>query len=72
MKNQRWAIGEFCLARGLANVEFVEEIGGALFRPQEILRLHRRDRIGAVGILKARGVRSRCLRPKPGEIQGWR
>lgn len=30
LKNQRATITEFCVARGLANVEYVEEIGGGL------------------------------------------
>lgn len=30
LRNQRSIVEEFCLARGLANVEFVEEIGGGL------------------------------------------
>ncbi len=30
LKNQRLALEPFCTARGLANVEFVEEIGGGM------------------------------------------
>ena len=30
LKNQRRVLEEFCVARGLANVEFVEEVGGGL------------------------------------------
>ena len=30
LKNQRLALEQFCTARGLANVEFVEEIGGGM------------------------------------------
>ena len=30
LKNQRAVISSFCMARGLANVEYVEEIGGGL------------------------------------------
>ena len=30
LKNQRRVLEEFCAARGLANVEFVEEVGGGL------------------------------------------
>lgn len=30
LKNQRTVITEFCVARGLANVEYIEEIGGGL------------------------------------------
>ena len=30
LKNQRVALEEFCIAKGIANIEFVEEIGGGL------------------------------------------
>ncbi len=30
LKNQRRVLEEFCVARGLANVEFVEEVGGGM------------------------------------------
>jgi len=30
LKNQRRVVEDFCIARGLANVEFIEEIGGGL------------------------------------------
>jgi len=30
MKNQRRVLEEFCAARGVANVEFIEEIGGGM------------------------------------------
>jgi len=30
LKNQRKILEEFCAARGIANVEFIEEIGGGL------------------------------------------
>lgn len=40
MKNQRRALEDFCLARGLANVEFIEEVGGGLnFRRKKFLSL---------------------------------
>ena len=40
LKNQRLVIEEFCIARGLANVEYVEEVGGGLnFKRKEFLRL---------------------------------
>jgi predicted site-specific integrase-resolvase len=40
LKNQRAVIEEFCIARGLANVEYVEEVGGGLnFKRKEFLRL---------------------------------
>jgi len=38
LKNQRLALEQFCTARGLAHVEFVEEIGGGMnFRRQRFL-----------------------------------
>lgn len=38
LKNQRLALEQFCTARGLANVEFVEEIGGGMnFRRKRFL-----------------------------------
>jgi hypothetical protein len=30
LKNQRLALEQFCTARGLANVEFLEEVGGGM------------------------------------------
>ena len=40
LKNQRRVIQEFCVARGLANVDMIEEIGGGLnFKRKEFLRL---------------------------------
>ena len=30
LKNQRRILEEFCVAKGLANVEFIEEVGGGL------------------------------------------
>jgi putative resolvase len=40
LKNQRLALEQFCTARGLANVEFVEEIGGGVnFRRPKFLAL---------------------------------
>jgi predicted site-specific integrase-resolvase len=49
LKNQRRALEQFCIARGLANVEFVEEIGGGMnFRRQKFLALM--DAVDAGGI----------------------
>jgi predicted site-specific integrase-resolvase len=40
LKNQRKIVEEFCVARGLANVEFIEEIGGGLnFKRPKFLNL---------------------------------
>jgi predicted site-specific integrase-resolvase len=40
LKNQRNVVEAFCLARGLANVEFIEEIGGGLnFKRKQFLTL---------------------------------
>ncbi len=40
LKNQRLALEQFCLARGLANVEFIEEVGGGMnFRRSKFLTL---------------------------------
>jgi len=40
LKNQRSVVQEFCVARGIANVEMIEEIGGGLnFKRKEFLRL---------------------------------
>ena len=40
LKNQRLALEQFCTARGLANVEFVEEVGGGMnFRRKKFLAL---------------------------------
>lgn len=40
LKNQRTTIEQFCTAKGLANVEYVEEIGGGLnFSRPKFLRL---------------------------------
>ena len=40
LKNQRRIVEEFCAARGLANVEFIEEIGGGLnFKRPKFLTL---------------------------------
>jgi len=40
LKNQRVALEQFCAARGLANVEFIEEVGGGMnFRRQRFLAL---------------------------------
>ena len=40
LKNQRRTVEEFCAAKGLANVEFIEEIGGGLnFKRKRFLAL---------------------------------
>lgn len=40
LKNQRAVLEDFCLARGIANVEYVEEIGGGLnFKRPKFLEL---------------------------------
>ncbi|MCY0897874.1 MAG: IS607 family transposase [Firmicutes bacterium] len=40
LKNQRLALEQFCTARGLANVEFIEEVGGGLnFHRKKFLAL---------------------------------
>jgi len=40
LKNQRTVLEEFCMARGLANVEFIEEVGGGLnFKRKQFLAL---------------------------------
>lgn len=40
LKNQRIVIEEFCISSGLANVEYIEEIGGGLnFKRKSFLRL---------------------------------
>jgi len=40
LKNQRRVVEEFCIARGMANVEFIEEIGGGLnFKRAQFLKL---------------------------------
>jgi predicted site-specific integrase-resolvase len=40
LKNQRTVLEEFCTARGLANVEFIEEVGGGLnFKRKQFLVL---------------------------------
>ncbi len=40
LRNQRRVLEEFCTARGLANVEFIEEIGGGLdFKRPRLLEL---------------------------------
>jgi putative resolvase len=40
LQNQRLVLEEFAVARGLANVEFIEEIGGALnFKRKHFLQL---------------------------------
>ena len=40
LKNQRDVLTQFCVARGLANVEYIEEIGGGLnFKRPAFLKL---------------------------------
>ena len=40
LKNQRKIVEEFCIAKGIANVEFIEEIGGGLnFKRPKFLSL---------------------------------
>ena len=40
LKNQRRIVEEFCIARGIANVDFIEEIGGGLnFKRPKFLAL---------------------------------
>lgn len=40
LRNQRRVLEEFCAARGLANVEFIEEVGGGLnFKRRRLLEL---------------------------------
>lgn len=52
LKNQLRVVGEFATARGLANVEFVQEIGGGLnFKRPHFLRLVDRIIAGEVAIL---------------------
>jgi predicted site-specific integrase-resolvase len=52
LKNQRKVAEEFCVARGLANVDFVEEIGGGLnFKRKQFLSLVDRIIVGEVSQL---------------------
>ena len=52
LKNQRRVVEDFCVARGLANVEFIEEIGGGLnFKRPLFLRLVDRIIAGEVSQL---------------------
>lgn len=40
LKNQRIAVEHFCIAKGLSNVEYIEEIGGGLnFKRKKFLKL---------------------------------
>ena len=49
LRNQRFVITNFCVARGLANVEYIEEIGGGLnFKRPRFTELI--DRICAGGV----------------------
>lgn len=46
LRNQRRVLEDFCVAKGMANVEFIEEVGGGLnFKRKRFLRLM--DDIGA-------------------------
>lgn len=52
LKNQRTVITEFCVARGLANVEYIEEIGGGLnFKRPKFVELVDRICTGDVSTL---------------------
>ncbi len=52
LKHQRTVLEDFCVARGLANVEFVEEIGGGMnFGRKKFLALMDAVESGAVGTL---------------------
>ena len=52
LKNQRRALEEFCLARGLAPAEYVEEIGGGMnFHRKKFLALMDAIEAGTVGTL---------------------
>jgi predicted site-specific integrase-resolvase len=52
LKNQRKVIEDFCVAKGLSGVEFVEEIGGGMnFKRKEFLRLVDRVQAGEVRTL---------------------
>lgn len=52
LKNQRKVLEEFCIARGLANVEYVEEIGGGLnFKRKDFLEIVDRVLMGEVKTL---------------------
>ena len=52
LKNQRASVEEFCIASGISNVEFIEEVGGGLnFRRKEFLNLIRRVCNKEVGTL---------------------
>jgi len=52
LKNQREVVTQFCVARGIANVEYVEEIGGGLnFKRSKFLDLIDRICAGTVGVL---------------------
>ena len=52
LANQRATLEEFCTARGLANVEYVEEVGGGLnFKRKKFLAVFDRILTGEVGTL---------------------
>lgn len=52
LKKQRRALEQFCTARGLANVEFIEEVGGGMnFRRKKFLALMDSVDAGEIGTL---------------------
>jgi len=52
LKNQRRIVGEFCRCRGMANVEYIEEIGGGLnFKRKRFTKLVDRIVAGEVATL---------------------
>jgi putative resolvase len=52
LKNQRRVIEDFCIAKGIANVEFIEEVGGGLnFKRPKFLALMDSVVGGCVGVL---------------------
>jgi len=52
LKNQRRVVEEFCIAHGLAGVEFIEEVGGGLnFKRKKFLKLVDALLSGEVGTL---------------------
>jgi putative resolvase len=66
LKNQRRVLEDFCAARGVANVEFVEEVGGGLNlkRPKFVALI---DRIEARQVSHLVTGRYRGLAPQPCE-----
>ena len=52
LKNQRQVVEQFCLAKGLGNVEYIEEVGGGLnFKRPRFLEVVDAVVAGAVGVL---------------------